>query len=637
MFGGEIDEAKTAEAAKIKTQQQAAQRERELTDPGSQGSQSSALSRGDLNSGNRPSERPPEEAAKDEAIRNAITSYFGRLPQEEEDALASEIAARLFKSEFNIEDAGIPVTEELRIRLINEIITNIDVRNKAAQQQVIQPATVTHLVATSVVAQQFPPPPPKESAFERQKNEVLLNLQKQITGKKSELASHEATEYRLREEYKRHQGNVSKANLDLENFKAINPFTGYGLRFGLTEHSRQLLDQKDRLEKAYNDATQVLNQFVARTNGQLQAAKSSIATLPSLIQSLEREHERVAASEDPVIVEQRQKEAAAARAKELEQQRAARAIALEKQRQKDLEDAKAASLAQRQRIEDQLAAEKASSFTTASMSEVERLQEQISKAHEAVTKVRKTIKESVKLELESWRHYFNLAENRSRLKQRLSILMSKAAEPVFKRSVEDALFLKYKDALYNCLGDNLAWTSFPKQLEDLYDRNGIHTMDDYHDHATIQELERPLTQHLQEARQRDTMKVLKAELAVIASEEHPQLLQQIEECVWQNMTGFSSADRKKATAKVYNAAARRAFQIEQTDKYYGLAYTREQQGADWWRREGQQQAIQRQQQAIQRSYNFTQQQLNANWNAQQNSMFQSSIANGGYYQPNYRW
>jgi len=57
---------------------------------------------------------------------------------------------------------------------------------------------------------------------------------------------------------------------------------------------------------------------------------------------------------------------------------------------------------------------------------------------------------------------------------------------------------------------------------------------------------------------------------------------------------------------------------------YTPIYTREQQAQDWWRREGQQQAI-RQRQAA-----------NTAWNIQQNYMVQNAIINGNLYFPLYK-
>ena len=111
-------------------------------------------------------------------------------------------------------------------------------------------------------------------------------------------------------------------------------------------------------------------------------------------------------------------------------------------------------------------------------------------------------------------------------------------------------------------------------------------MDNYSNHATIQDLEQPLIQQVQTSRQKSRMKALQAELALLAPEEHPALLDEIENCVWQNMPGFSMDDKRTVMANLYCAAASRAFRSKQMEKYPDLIYSPSQQAADWWKNEG---------------------------------------------------
>ncbi|MBX9577844.1 MAG: hypothetical protein K2W97_05145 [Chthoniobacterales bacterium] len=470
-----------------------------------------------------------------------------------------------------------------------------------AQQQTSVKAPAVSLPAPVKATPALPPQPPQESPFERQKKETLRNLREQIAAAQRELTSHQATQDRLQKEKEGHDGRVSETKSDLEDFNNRNPLSSIGFSFGFTEHSRNLLAQKDRLETAHNNAIRAKNQFIRQNMSTLEAAKNSIATLTTRIRSLEQDHTRVAASEDPIIVEQRRQEEAAARA-----------IRLEQQRQQQAAEGKIAGLAQRKAIEAQLAAERAKALAqqrlgvgsressassslpstqpggkgdsspeqllakslgshsdgstsgeesnhstpekikTPLMTEIEQLEEQVSKIHAAVVNARDAIKIINKELWQHWDRYFELAEERSELKQRLAILKGNTPEPAFKASDKKPLLTRYSDALFekNRFFENL--NRLGTDIKNLYKRHSIHSMVDYYRNTEVQKLEQPLIQRVQKDRQWAAMQFLQAELALLAVEEHPPILQQIEECVWQNMP-FSEKDRDEAVRAAYGS------------------------------------------------------------------------------------
>ena len=386
-----------------------------------------------------------------------------------------------------------------------------------------------------------------------------------------------------------------------------------------------------RLYDAQNVATRNKNQFVRQNMSALEDAKNSIATLTTRIRSLEQDRTRVAASEDPIIVEQRRQQEAAAKAARLAQQR-----------EKEVAEGKIAGLAQRKAIEAQLAIERATALAlqqrgatltsahhspseeakrlslssrsnSASSSppstpqgskgdsspeqlslgshsdgstsreesnhstpekvlnnnvirEIERLQEKINKIHQAVVNARQAAREAeeslhgknvnytiIQKFWQTWDHYFELAQERSQFKHDLSILKGNNSESVFKRNTKDTLFNRYRDARSENFTyfRSLGHTNFLKELQNIYEHHGIHNMEDYHKKPEVKEREQPLIQQLLECQQQVALKFLQAELALVAPEEHPPILQQIEECVWQNMPGFSAEDRDKAVRAAY--------------------------------------------------------------------------------------
>ena len=688
MFGEGYEEKKKASEAAA--QQQAAQnaRERELTAPDNQGSDlqvdgSSAPARGDLSSGG-PSEKTPEELQENESIRIIIRSYFKSLSQEEEDRLVNDIndellrckilfaeANRIYTPEYKIfgiaaevaKKAGVPrpatvadavaayqaasakfaeinaeleeyesflrsigdppLTKQQRADFTTQFTSKID----ALQQPPSLNAAVVSLSAAVKAAPALPPQPPQESPFERQKKETLCRLENQIAAARGELPAYQSTKNRIQQELDQHHQNVSRLEQQLITLKANNPFT-FGL--GLTKSSRQLQD----LEIARDAAILARTRWNKATRDNLEAAKSSIATVSSRIQSLEQEHKRVAASEDPVIIEQRRQEAAAASAARLAQQR-----------KKEIEEGKIAGLAQRKAIEAQLAAERAKTlalqprgatltsahhppseepkrlslssrsnsasssppstpqgskgdsspeqllakspgsnsegltsveesnhstpekaFTNNVIREIERLKVEVEKIHEAVVNARQAAREAeeallgndvnytmIKKFWENWERYFELAQERSQLKQHLSTFRGSEPKEAFKRSTKDTLFTQYNDASSAKFPyfENLGLTTFLTDLQNIYEHHGIHNMEDYHKKPEVKEREQPLIQQLLECQQQVALKFLQAELALVAPEEHPPILQQIEECVWQNMPGFSAEDRDKAVRAAY--------------------------------------------------------------------------------------
>ena len=670
---------------------------------------------------------PPPKTDKEilAAYHQAVAQLGSRLglegrPTEE----IVEISSRLREYELEAMMFDDPqLTEEGRINFAARIAAKIDARKAAATQLLTaSAATVTHLSSSAPTkvaepiqkvtfqapavslsapvkaAPTLPPQPPQESLFERQKEETLWKLQDQIDAARNELATHQETQQRFQQQLNAHAQNVKTAGEAIAKFERENPVRMITSIFKPSQRLGRLYDAK-------NFATRNKNEFFRQNIPALEDAKKSIATVSSRIKSLEGEHTRVAASEDPVIVEQRQQEAAVASA-----------ARFAKQREIEIEEGKIAGLAQRKAIEAQLAEERAKAFalqqralalasthhspseeannsvsssppstppgskgsgnsspeqllakslgrnsdgstsgeesnhstpeknslTTAVMTEVERLKAEVEKIHEAVVNARRAVKEAqeelnrkdlnihmVHKIWQTWEPYFELAEERSRLKQRLSMLKDDAPEPVFKRSLKDILLDQYKDARSAKFPyfENLGLTTFLKDLQNIYEHHGIHNMEDYHKKPEVQEREQPLIQRLQEARQRVTIKLLQAELALLAPEEHPPILQQIEECVWQNMPGFSEKDREQAMKEVYTRHCLNVGYAKIAAKN-GLPSVSTG-SSDWWEREGKWVGIRQQQDSIR-------QQQTATWNSQQTSMMQSAMANGSYYQPNYR-
>ena len=103
MFGEEFDKAKADEAARLKAQQEATQRDRDKdrTDPDNQVNGSEATNRGNLSNGNGPSEKVSKELAQDQIIRLTVRSYFPSLSQEEEDVLTDTVNNEIQQS-YNI-------------------------------------------------------------------------------------------------------------------------------------------------------------------------------------------------------------------------------------------------------------------------------------------------------------------------------------------------------------------------------------------------------------------------------------------------------------------------------------------------------------------------------------------------------
>ena len=262
------------------------------------------------------------------------------------------------------------LTEEGRINFAARIAAEIDARKAAATQLLTaSTATVTHLAASApaqvaepiqkVTAKPpsvsltapvkatpaLPPPPLQPSAeFINQKNGSLQHLQNQIAAARNELATHQETQARLQQQLNAHAQNVRTAEEALAKFKRENLVRMITLIFKPSERLGRLYD-------AQNAATRNKNQFVSQNMSTLKAAKNSIATLTTRIPSLEQDHTRVAASEDPIIVEQRRQEAAIERAARLAQQR-----------EKEIAEGKIAGLAQRKAIEAQLAIERATAL-----------------------------------------------------------------------------------------------------------------------------------------------------------------------------------------------------------------------------------------------------------------------------------
>ncbi len=74
-----------------------------------------------------------------------------------------------------------------------------------------------------------------------------------------------------------HHQNVLEKSRPLTAFLNENPFTAWGLRFGFTTHSLRLLEEKERLETAHNDALRAKNRFIFETSKQFGNAKAALA------------------------------------------------------------------------------------------------------------------------------------------------------------------------------------------------------------------------------------------------------------------------------------------------------------------------------------------------------------------------
>ncbi len=696
------------------------QRTRETTSLDNQDHGLSIVKRADLNGGNGPVEKIPEQIEQDEKIHVVIRSYFPSISQEEEVNLVDEVHYELQNMERFLNGSGRILTEEAKVYFIFGPI--------AEKAGVIPPATVADAVAaykervfslTETELADFPllaarlqrgdfsnsfttpqpaavkiinlspakpPLPPQESEFEKQKNAELRSLQARLAPIKDQLAKHEETKKSLQQDLERHlreqprQQNQDRQQRqqEVDDFKSLYPIRS---RIPGTDEYYQL----NAIRKRRDNASLAESDNVRAIRSSLNNITTAIQTLTSSLHSLEKEHARVAASEDPFIIEQRRQKEAAAREQ-----------AHKEQRQREAEEGKNAGLAQRKKIEDQLAEQQRQQKTTRqvstgshsegstsgeeshhstpekqppafaieALSEVQ-LQAEIDRIHGEVQKARSAVKEAEQ-EYEQYEktgsyysngtwyeklrdlanaknhrfeHYFHLAERRSALKQRLATLKGLALEPFFKASDKKALLSQYRDcnftkrSLFGLLQDG----RFLRELQDIYNHHSIHNMDDYRSHATIQELERPLNRRLQEERQWVSLKVLEAELALLAPEEHPQVLQQIEECIWQNMPGFSEAEKAQAMKEVYArhclnvGRAKIAAKLEA--KYGTPVYTG---SSDWQKSEAQRGVIRGYQEASRQFWENNRQQQVRQWNAQQSSMAWSASNNGGYYQPNYR-
>lgn len=648
MFGeGYEEDKKASEAAK---QQQAEQnaRAREATNPNRQDNESDTATRTTLSSSNGLGERPQEEI---DEINETLKEY-------EVDALLHDEP---------------PFTEEEKVRLINEIAAEIDARKAAAKLPTASAATVTHLAASAPArvaepTQQpsvkaaavslpapvkatsvLPPQPPQESLFERQKKVQLQNLRDKIEAAKLELAKQEATRNTLQQELEQHLQRQPKEKAQIlarlqkpiDDFKATNFFSS---RITGTDEHYQL----QGLRAKRDAATLAETPSVVTTRAALETAKNSIETLNSSIKSLNQKHATVLreleVSKRDRLTREVAEAAAAARAEALAWEKIGSTAIVKRSSlgstSSEGNDSQPSTPAGKQRSSsegsssgnesNQSTPEKqpllTATFTTATMAEVEHLQSKIARAHEFISKARELLKEEKKYLflpklMEVWSQYFDLAEQRSRLKQNLATLMGHIPEPVFRRPENVAeLVLQYRNAfelikrIKSPYLNDWNWTGAFKSL---YKEHGVYDMKQHSQHPTIRELEQPLIESFQRCYQQAVEKFLKINLALVAPEEQPPILQKLENCIWQNMPEFSNGQRDSAMTK--------AFLEARSSGYYSTSSN----ASDWWKREGQQQSIQR-------SYNFSQQQLTANWNAQQTSMMQSSMVNGGYYQPNYR-
>lgn len=693
------------------------QRTRETTSLDNQDHGLSIVKRADLNGGNGPVEKIPEQIEKDEKIHVVIRSYFPSISQEEEVNLVDEVHYELQNMEQFLNGSGRILTEEAEIYFIFGPI--------AKKAGVIPPATVADAVAaykervfslTETELPDFPllaarlqrgdfsnsfttpqpaavkiinlsPPkpllPPQESEFEKQKNAELRSLQARLAPIKDQLAKHEETKKSLQQDLERHlreqprQQNQDRRQRqqEVDDFKSLYPIRS---RIPGTDEYYQL----NAIRKRRDNASLAESDNVRAIRSSLNNITTAIQTLTSSLHSLEKEHARVAASEDPFIIEQRRQKEAIAREQSHKEQR-----------QREAEEGKNAGLAQRKKIEDQLAEQQRQQKTTRQVStgshsegstsgeeshhstpekqppafaiealsevqlqaEIDRIHGEVQKARSAVKEAQKDIEEHIykvhgNIPIETvhafwnawtknFEHYFNLAERRSVLKQHLATLKGLALEPFFKASDKKALLSQYRDcnSQKRSLFEFFHNSRFPRELQDIYERHRIHNMDDYRSHSAIQELERPLNRRLQEARQWVSLKVIEAELALLAPEEHPQVLQQIEECIWQNMPGFSEAEKAQAMKEVYArhclnvGRAKIAAKLEA--KYGTPVYTG---SSDWQKSEAQRGVIRGYQEASRQFWENNRQQQVRQWNAQQSSMAWSASNNGGYYQPNYR-
>lgn len=713
-FWEEYAKEKAEEAAQQRAAQQ--QRARESTASDNQDNHSSTIQRGNLSGGGL-GERTSEEMEENESIRVIIGSYFSSLSQEEKDHLISEVDDALLIQEKGYRKCNRTFSRESRIFNIAATI--------AEKAGVIPPATVADAVAaykervfslTETELADFPllaarlqrgdfsnsfttpqpaavkiinlspakpPLPPQESEFEKQKNAELRSLQARLAPIKDQLAKHEETKKSLQQDLERHlreqprQQNQDRQQRqqEVDDFKSLYPIRS---RIPGTDEYYQL----NAIRKRRDNASLAESDNVRAIRSSLNNITTAIQTLTSSLHSLEKEHARVAASEDPFIIEQRRQKEAAAREQSHKEQR-----------QREAEEGKNAGLAQRKKIEDQLAEQQRQQKTTRQVStgshsegstsgeeshhstpekqppafaiealseaqlqaEIDRIHGEVQKARSAVKEAQKDIEEHIykvhgNITIETvhafwnawtknFEHYFNLAERRSVLKQHLATLKGLALEPFFKASDKKALLSQYRDcnSQKRSLFEFFHNSRFPRELQDIYERHRIHNMDDYRSHAAIQELERALNRRLQEARQWVSLKVLEAELALLAPEEHPQVLQQIEECVWQNMPGFSEKDREQAMNEVSYKAARRAghakIAAKLEAKYGTPVYTG---SSDWQKSEAQRRQARSRQFWNQQFWENNRQQQVRQWNAQQSSMAWSASNNGGYYQPNYR-
>ena len=521
-----------------------------------------------------------------------------------------------------------------------------------ALEQQRQKAAATHITSPAL-ASEVPVKAPAESSFEQEKQASLQRLGEELATAKAELAQHQATRDRLQQELNTHVKNVKTAETAIAQFEREHPVRVAASLFKPSERLNQLcyaqneaVKNKRQFEQRNLSILEAAKTKIGTLNTQIsrlgQEHKRVTETVDPLVLEQQRLAQAVAREQQHQQDIEEAKIAGRLLREQIEAQLAAeRAATLAKQQ----EEAGATAITRRPSLgstssEESHSApstppgkersgsegstsgeesahstpEKQPSFAGLAMTQAERLEAKIESIHAKVVRAREAVKEaehnieenifkvhSSGLNIQTihsfwnawtsrFEGYFNLAEERSKLKQQLAMLKGMSLEPIFKASDKKALLSQYKDAKSEKRGlfEALQHTSFPRDLQNIYKANGIcTTLENYRKQpAAIQELDRSLSQQLQQRRQRATVDLLKSELALLAPEEHGPVLQQIEECIWPNMPGFSEDDREKAIACVYCDAAQRAAEIERIMKYPSLSYTREQAAKDHWEREG---------------------------------------------------
>ena len=518
------------------------------------------------------------------------------------------------------------------------------------QQPSVKAAAVSHPAPLKAAAV-LPPPPSQESPLERQKKVQLQNLRDKIEAAKLKLAKKEATRNTLQQELEQHLQRqpeekaqiLARLQKPIDDFKAANFFSS---RISGTDEHYQLQGLRDKRDAAALAETP----SVVRTRAALETAKNSIEILTSTIKSLKQEHATVLHELEVCKRDRLTREvdeaAAIARAEALTWEKIG-SIAIVKRSSlgstsSEGNDSQPSTPPGKQRSSsdgsssgnesNQSTPEKqpllTPTFTTATMAEVEHLQSEIARTHEFIGKARELLKEEKKYNflpklMEVWSQYFDLAEQRSWLKQNLATLMGHIPEPVFRRPDNVAeLVSQYRDAIYYETDLGLSSDSFSTDLlKDLYKEHAVYDMKQYAQHPTIRELEQPLIESLQRRYQRAVERLLNIELSLVAPEERPLVDEELKGCTWQKMPGFSTDRRESAMTKACLEA--------RSSGYYSASSS----SSDWWKPEGQQQLIQRN---IQRNYNFIRQQQVQQWNIQQNYNVQNAVANGTLYFPVYK-